>query len=101
LQRIYPEVAMAHLDGLGVPGPQTSLAHCVFLTADDIGLTSCREVTLVRNPGSNLRLHNGAAPLAAFLASGARIAIGTDNRALEESEDLFKEVRLAQALARH
>jgi cytosine/adenosine deaminase-related metal-dependent hydrolase len=100
LQRIYPEGTMAHLDGLGVLGPQTSLAHCVFLTADDIELAARREVTLVRNPGSNLRLHNGAAPLAAFLASGARVAIGTDNRALEESEDLFKEVRLAQALAR-
>ena len=100
LQRIYPEGAMAHLDGLGVLGPQTSLAHCVFLTADDIALAARRGVTLVRNPGSNLRLHNGAAPLAEFVARGVRVAIGTDNRALEESEDLLKEVRLAQALAR-
>jgi cytosine/adenosine deaminase-related metal-dependent hydrolase len=100
LQRIYPEGVMAHLDGLGVLGPQTSLAHCVFLTADDIELAARRGVTLVRNPGSNLRLHNGSAPLAKFLAYGARVAIGTDNRALEEGEDLLKEVRLAQALAR-
>ncbi len=100
LQRSYPEGAMAHLDGLGVLGPRTSLAHCVFLTADDIELATRLGVTLVRNPGSNLRLHNGAAPLAEFLARGARVAIGTDNRALEESEDLLKEVRLAQALAR-
>ena len=100
LQRIYPEGVMAHLDGLGVLGPQTSLAHCVFLTADDIELASDRGVTLVRNPGSNLRLHNGVAPLAEFLARGARVAVGTDNRALEDGEDLLKEVRLAQALAR-
>ena len=100
LKRIYPEGVMAHLDGLGVLGPQTSLAHCVFLTADDIELAARRDVTLVRNPGSNLRLHNGAAPLAEFLAHGARVAMGTDNRALEEGEDLLKEARLAQALAR-
>ncbi len=100
LQRLYPEGVMAHLDGLGVLGPRTSLAHCVFLTADDIEIAVRRDVTLVRNPGSNLRLHNGAAPLAEFLARGVRVAIGTDNRALEEGEDLLKEIRLAQALAR-
>jgi cytosine/adenosine deaminase-related metal-dependent hydrolase len=91
---------LAHLDRLGVLGPKSSLAHCVFLTADDMDLAAERDITLVRNPGSNLRLHNGTAPLAQFLAHGVRVAIGTDNRALVEGEDLFKEARLAQALAR-
>ncbi len=100
LRRTYPEGVLAHLDGLGVLGPQTSLAHCVFLTPDDIELAQERGVTLVRNPGSNLRLHNGAAPLAEFLARGARVAMGTDNQALADDEDLLKELRLAQALAR-
>ena len=100
LDRIYPEGVLAHLDGLGVLSPRTSLAHCVFLSPEDMDIAAKREITIVHNPGSNLRLHNGAAPVARFNERGVRVAIGTDNRALEQGEDLLKEIRLAQGLAR-
>jgi cytosine/adenosine deaminase-related metal-dependent hydrolase len=100
LDRIYPEGVLAHLDSLGVLSPRTSLAHCVFLSPEDMDIAAKREITIVHNPGSNLRLHNGAAPVARFNERGVRVAIGTDNRALEQGEDLLKEIRLAQGLAR-
>ena len=58
------------------------------------------DATVVRNPGCNLRLRNGIAPLARYLARGVRVAIGTDNAALADDEDLLKELRLAALLAR-
>jgi cytosine/adenosine deaminase-related metal-dependent hydrolase len=70
------------------------------MSSDDMDVAKQRQITIVHNPGSNLRLHNGVAPVARFMQKGIRVAIGTDNRALEEGEDLFKEIRLAQALAR-
>ncbi len=100
LDRMYPEGVLAHLDGLGVLSPRTSLAHCVFLSPEDMDIAAKREITIVHNPGSNLRLHNGAAPVARLNERGVRVAIGTDNRALEHGEDLLKEIRLAQGLAR-
>jgi cytosine/adenosine deaminase-related metal-dependent hydrolase len=63
-------------------------------------VAAARGITIVHNPGSNLRLHNGAAPVAEFVERGIPVAIGTDNRALEHGEDLLKEIRLAQGLAR-
>ncbi len=100
LDRMYPEGVLAHLDGLGVLTPRSSLAHCVFLSPADMDVAARRGITIVHNPGSNLRLHNGAAPVAAFVDRGIPVAIGTDNRALEQGEDLLKEIRLAQGLAR-
>jgi cytosine/adenosine deaminase-related metal-dependent hydrolase len=100
LNRMYPEGTLQHLDNLGVLSPRSSLAHCVFMSPPDIDVAAKREVTIVHNPGSNLRLHNGAAPVGEFIERGIRVAIGTDNRALEPGEDLLKEIRLAQGLAR-
>jgi cytosine/adenosine deaminase-related metal-dependent hydrolase len=54
----------------------------------------------VLNPGCNLRMRNGIAPLARYLEQGVRVAIGTDNCALNDNEDLLGELRLAGQLAR-
>jgi cytosine/adenosine deaminase-related metal-dependent hydrolase len=91
---------MRHLDRLGALSPRVSIAHGVWMTPADIEVAAERGATVVRNPGSNLRLRNGIAPLGEFLRQGLRVAIGTDNTALAGDEDLLGELRLAAALAR-
>ncbi len=97
---VWPEGLMRHLEGLGALGPLTSLAHAVWLTEADAAIAARHGVTLVRNPGSNLRLHAGIAPLAQYVAAGVTTALGSDNTALNDDEDLFTEARLARALTR-
>lgn len=99
-RRLYPEGVLARLDALGVLGPRTSLAHGVYLTDADMALAAARGVSVVTNPGSNLRLANGAPPLARLRAHGVRLAVGTDNSASHDGEDLLGELRLAGLLAR-
>ncbi|MEJ1156668.1 amidohydrolase family protein [Prosthecomicrobium sp. N25] len=99
LQVIYPEGFLAHLETLGALGPLTSIGHAVWLSEADLALAARHGVTLVRNPGSNLRLRAGIAPLADYLSAGVRVAIGTDNTALADDEDLLGELRLAWRLA--
>ncbi len=99
LQRLYPEGLMRRMEALGVLGPLTSLAHAVWLSDDDLAVAARHGVTVVRNPGSNLRLRAGIAPLAAYLELGVSVAIGTDNTAINDDEDLLAELRLAGRLA--
>ncbi|KAA0676237.1 amidohydrolase family protein [Roseomonas genomospecies 6] len=99
-RRLYPEGVLARLDALGVLGPRTSLAHGVHLTDADMELAAARGVSVVTNPGSNLRLANGAPPLARLRAYGVRLAVGTDNSASQDGEDMLGELRLAGLLAR-
>ena len=99
-RRLYPQGAMRALAGLGALGPRTTLAHCVHADADDIAALAESGASVVHNPGSNLRLANGIAPLPELLAAGVPVALGTDNCALSDDEDLFSELHLADLLAR-
>jgi 5-methylthioadenosine/S-adenosylhomocysteine deaminase len=96
----YPAGFLKHLETLGVLSHRLSLAHAVWLTADDVDRVVANRVTLVRNPGSNLRLRAGVAPLAHYLKAGVTVALGSDSTTLNDDEDLFKEARLAMNLAR-
>ncbi|MBU8546625.1 MULTISPECIES: amidohydrolase family protein [Roseomonadaceae] len=98
-QRLYPEGTLARLEALGVLGPATSLAHAAHLTPADIAVAARTGTRLVRNPASNLRLGCGTAPLAAYLAAGVGVAVGTDCQTMDDDEDLWKELRLAARLA--
>jgi cytosine/adenosine deaminase-related metal-dependent hydrolase len=99
-ERLFPGGTMRHLERLGALSQRVSIAHGVWMTPTDIEVAAERGATVVRNPGSNLRLRNGIAPLGDFLRQGLRVAIGTDNTALAGDEDLLGELRLAAGLAR-
>jgi len=99
-RELYPGGVFQHLDALGVLGPRTILAHGVWIEENDMPLLAQRGVSIVRNPGCNLRMRNGIAPLARFLKHGLNVAIGSDNVTLQDDEDLLSELRLADQLAR-
>jgi len=95
-----PEGTVAALARLGALGPRFSAAHGVWLDAADREAFAAAGASVVTNPGSNLRLHAGVAPLRALLAAGVNVAVGTDNMALAHDEDLLGELRLLRALHR-
>ena len=51
-------------------------------------------------PSSNLKLASGFAPVAAMLARGVNVGIGTDGAASNNRLDLFQEMRSAALLAK-
>jgi 5-methylthioadenosine/S-adenosylhomocysteine deaminase len=97
---LFQEGVIAWLDRLGIMTARTVIAHGVWVSEADMAIMARRGVTVVRNPGCNLRMRNGIAPLARYLAHGVRVAVGTDNCALSDDEDLLGELRLAANLAR-
>ncbi|MDX5446294.1 MAG: amidohydrolase family protein [Zoogloeaceae bacterium] len=99
-RRLYPQGAMRALAGLGAMGPRTTFAHCVHVSEDDIAVLAAGGASVVHNPGSNLRLANGIAPVPELLSAGVVVALGTDNCALSDDEDLLAELHLADLLAR-
>ncbi len=99
--KLYPGGSVVrHLAGLGALGRHTTLAHCVHLDTPDIEEIARSGATVAHNPGSNLRLSNGFAPTPELLRAGVPVAIGTDNCAMTDDEDLLGELRLADLLAR-
>lgn len=97
---LYPEGVLARLERLGVFETRASAAHFVHASARDIADAARLGLRIVVNPGSNLRLGNGAPPVAALIDAGLRFGLGTDNCALDDNEDYLSELRLGRLLGR-
>ncbi len=75
-----------------------SCAHGVYLTDEDRSILSEAGATVVHNPISNLKLGSGIMPLAKTIASGVRVALGTDGAASNNRLDLLREMQTALLL---
>jgi cytosine/adenosine deaminase-related metal-dependent hydrolase len=91
---------VAALDRLGVLGPATSMAHCVWLDDDDVGLIAERGGVVVHNPAANTRLRSGRARVLDLLAESVPVAIGTDGAATSDDQQMWFAMRLAALLHR-
>jgi 5-methylthioadenosine/S-adenosylhomocysteine deaminase len=96
----FGKTAVKHLRDLGLLGPATSLAHCVWVTEEDIRILADEGVTVCHNPGSNLRLGSGIAPIPLMRRWDVPVALGTDNLSMNDDEDLLQDLRLCSHLYR-
>ncbi len=98
LQKSKGMTPIRFLDGMGLFDQRVTAAHCTFLTDDDIDLMAHKDVRVAHNPGSNLKLGSGVAPLAKMLQAGLKVGLGTDGAASNNKLDLFEEMRLVALL---
>ncbi|PKM80673.1 MAG: N-ethylammeline chlorohydrolase [Firmicutes bacterium HGW-Firmicutes-13] len=83
------------VDSLGVFEYPTIAAHCVHLTENDMAILAGKGVKVAHNPGSNLKLASGFAPVKQMLEAGITVSIGTDSAASNNNLDMLEEIRLA------
>ncbi|MEF9951848.1 MAG: amidohydrolase [Clostridium sp.] len=84
-----------HMDNIGLFNRKTIAAHCVHLSEDDIDILKKRNVSVAYNPGSNLKLGNGFAPICSMLEKGVNVALGTDGASSNNNQNMFEEMNLA------
>jgi len=73
-------------------------AHCVHVSAADIAIMAEKGVRVAHNPGSNMKLASGVAPLPQMLAAGICVGLGTDGTASNNNLDMLEELRLSALL---
>jgi cytosine/adenosine deaminase-related metal-dependent hydrolase len=86
---------LAYLDSVGIAGPRTALAHCVWVDGEGIRRLARQHTNVVHCPSSNLKLGSGIAPVPEMLAAGCRVALGADGAPCNNRLDAFTELRLA------
>lgn len=86
---------LAHL---GVLDESTILAHSIWLTQEEITLLAQSHAVVAHCPSTNMKLSDGAPPIAELLASGARVGFGCDGEASSANRDLLREARLGSYL---
>jgi 5-methylthioadenosine/S-adenosylhomocysteine deaminase len=85
-----------HISSLGLADDRLIAVHCVFLTKREI--EELKSSTVVHCPSSNLKLANGIAPIPEIIEAGARVTLGTDSAATNNSLNMFTEMRSASLL---
>ena len=91
---------LRRLHDLGATGPGFIAIHGVHVSNDDIALLATQGCHVVHCPVSNMKLGAGIAPVAALLARGVNVALGTDGAASNNRLDVLGEMRIASLLAK-
>ena len=78
----------------------TLAAHCVHLSDAEIEIIKAKKVRVAHNPGSNLKLASGIAPVTKLLSKDVTVALGTDGASSNNNLDMLEEIRLAALLAK-
>jgi guanine deaminase len=91
---------LEHMDGLGLVGRWFSVAHGVWLTRGDLDLLAKRGGSMSHNPGANMRLASGIAPVRLAIRAGVTVGIGTDGSSSSDNQNMFEAMRLAAFASR-
>ena len=84
---------------VGLLTPRTTIAHGVWLRADEVELMAARGTGLAHNPISNLKLKSGVAPMRAVKDAGVNIALGCDNCSCGDCQNMFQAMKFFCLLA--
>ena len=91
----YGKSPIKHVYDLGLFDLHTIAAHCVHVDDDDIEIMKQKNVYPVNNPGSNLKLASGFAPVDKMLKRDISVALGTDGSSSNNNLNMFEEINLA------
>jgi 5-methylthioadenosine/S-adenosylhomocysteine deaminase len=86
---------VSYFHHLGLLGPHTTLAHCVWLTAEEQRLLRETQTRVAHCPSANFKLASGTAKIPELLKQGITIGLGADGAPCNNNLDIFVELRLA------
>jgi 5-methylthioadenosine/S-adenosylhomocysteine deaminase len=91
---------LQRLQRLGLLGPNLIAVHAIHLLPEEIRLLAESSCAVAHCPTSNMKLASGIPPIAALLAAGIRVGLGTDGAASNNRLDMLREMRQAALLAK-
>lgn len=93
---------VAQLAKQGCLTARTILAHCGWITKEEVRAIAAAGASVAHCPVSNLKLATGGyAPLPELLAAKATVALGTDGPASNNTLDMFETMKFAALIHKH
>ena len=88
-----------YLDSLGVLGPNTIAAHCLWIDDEDMEILAKRDVKVVHNINSNLKIASGYKfRYNEFRDAGVTVTLGTDGCASSNNLDMIETMKTTALL---
>lgn len=83
---------------LGTFENNTTAAHCVYMTDEDLEILAQSHVTVAHCPISNLKLGSGIADVVKMQSHGISVSIGTDGTASNDNLNFMEDMKLVPLL---
>ncbi|MBS3651789.1 amidohydrolase [Pseudaminobacter sp. 19-2017] len=100
-ERRYGKRPVEALEAFGLlDAHNVLLAHCVWLSEEEIDILARHNVGVAHNPVSNMKLASGAAPVLSLRKKGVAVGLGTDGEKENNNLDMFDEMKVASLLAK-
>ncbi len=87
-----------YVENIGFLSDKTIAAHVIQANESELEILKRREVGIVHNPQSNMKLAAGVAPVPAMIRLGMRLGLGTDGAASNNDLSLWEEMDTAAKL---
>lgn len=91
----YGKTPTEWFNGLGGFDSSAFAAHCVWLQEKDMEIFRRKNVSVIHNPTSNMKLASGFAPVQKMLDKGINVALGTDGASSNNNLNMFEEMHMA------
>jgi 5-methylthioadenosine/S-adenosylhomocysteine deaminase len=88
------------LDSLGILNSRVIAAHVVHVNDEEIRILKERNVAIVHNPVSNMKLSSGIFRAKEISESGCRVMLGTDGCSSNNNLDMRETMKFASLLAK-
>lgn len=98
-RRRFGKSIVARLADHGALGPGFVGAHGIWLDDDDLRRLADSGAAIAHNPGSNLRLGCGIAPVREMLERGIAVGLGTDGSVCADNVNMFEAMRIASVVS--
>jgi 5-methylthioadenosine/S-adenosylhomocysteine deaminase len=98
--RRYGKTAVAWLDERGLIDEHVALGHAIWVTDRDIDILAERRASITSHPSCNLGMRNGLAPVYEMARRGVNVAMGMDDKTINDDEDAVMELRMLHKLHR-
>jgi len=98
--RAHGKPTMRWLDELGLVDRNVTYGHAIHVTEADIALIAQKGASITHHPSCNLHMRNGVAPVMQYLRAGVNVAMGMDDKTINDDEDAVMEVRMIHKIHR-
>lgn len=96
----YGKSLLMHLNDEGIVNENLVLGHAVYLDEADIELLAERQASTTHHASCNFAMRNGISPVYYLLKAGVNVALGLDDKTLNDDDDAIQELRLIYYLHR-
>lgn len=98
--KAYGKSLLRRMEDLGIVDDNLTLGHAVYLDEEDIEILRRRGASITHHVSCNFAMRNGISPVWYLQRAGVNVALGIDEKGINDDEDPFMELRMIYYVSR-